>query len=155
MNEKLQLQLAEHRARRVELKKKVEEHRVRRAQILDLGEDNKLKAMLFEAHELDSLEKVAKSMHTMALHNGADKTLPRELIKVAGRLRRTAITRWLLLGNVTNIEVSEAFGLSTVRIAQIKTDIVGPKKLRTKNQLGNSNEQSKQEHSAQDGSTRK
>lgn len=129
MDEKLRVQLEKHRENRIAIKEKVERERWLRLTLE--GDGAKRTAMLYEAEELRTLDELASNMLRLAQFNKTDLLRPKELVKIAQRLRRAAVVKWLLLGDLTNAEVAKTFGYSEVRMSQIKREVLGPKKSRT------------------------
>lgn len=129
MDDKLREQLEKHRENRTAIKEKVERERLLRLTLE--GDGPKRTAMLYEAEELRTLSELANNMLVLAQFNKADLTRPKELVKIAQRMRRAAVVRWLVIGDMTNAEVAKTFGYSEVRMSQIKREVLGPKKSRT------------------------
>ena len=126
MDEKLKSDLQKHRDKKAEQKARLEKHRANRVRILDT--EPKL-AMMFEAAELQTLSSVAKRMADHCETRGLHAPDVKELVRAAKRMRSAAIVRWIIAG-MSNKDVAEVFQMSTVRIAQIKTEVLGPKQNR-------------------------
>jgi DNA-binding CsgD family transcriptional regulator len=122
MDEKLAKQLEDHRAqkeaRRKKQEAKAEDKRIRQMRVL--GIDNKRLAMMLEAQELRALTTIANNMRAMT---SEESPQAKHLADTAKRLRSIAITRWSLDGQ-TNSDISEAFGISAMRVSQIKREIL-------------------------------
>ncbi len=114
MDEKLKIQLAEHRKQKVKVQ--VENFEMRKL------------VMQREAKDIRTLMFIVKNMRNSSTGEGMNSLDLKDLSDALERMRNSIIARWILM-NMPNAEIAKEFELSSPRITQIKKEIVGNTKL--------------------------